>query len=142
MKFTAIFMKVPEGDVDGIFLGARTSTTGKWRYGVFYTGVPLAQAATSTAWMYGLHQTAESRTNLALVNTGEIDESPNLFRIELFDGDTGKNVYTLEELQVAAKEWKQIDSILAAYAPRSKERLRSHHKDKRVKSLPGLCHYQ
>jgi len=103
---------------EGIFLGARTSSqTAGGRYGLFYVGVPLEEMATDVAWLYGLQQNDENRTNLALVNTGIADNNPNAFRIELFGGDTGSKVSTIDDITVNAKGWKQIGAILAGNAP-------------------------
>ena len=71
----ALFVTVDGRDVSGLFVGARTSAPGGGgRYGLFYCGVPYGAAANTTAWLYGLQQNLETRTNLALVNTGEIDD--------------------------------------------------------------------
>ena len=61
--------------------------------------------ATTSAWVYGLQQNSETRTNLALVNAGLADGNPAIppdlrlpttFTIELFDGSTGKKVNTID----------------------------------------------
>jgi hypothetical protein len=83
--------------------------------------VPYGAAARTSAWLYGLQQNAENRTNLALINTGETDGKPDLFSIELFDGDTGNRVNIVEEIPINAKAWKQLDSILALYAPGTRQ---------------------
>jgi hypothetical protein len=113
----ALFATVEGGDVAGIVLGARTSSAGGGgRYGLFYLAVPYGSASSSTSWVYGLQQTVETRSNLALVNTGEVDGQPDSFLIELFDGNTGFRVSTFE-ISVAARHWLQIGTILATYAP-------------------------
>lgn len=101
-------------DAQGVYLSARTASPGGGgQYGLFYPAVPCGQTASQTAWLYGLQQNAENRSNLALVNTGEADNSPNVFRIELFDGERGEKVQTLEGVTVAAKRWVQISGILS-----------------------------
>ena len=50
------------------------------------TRCPMALASTESAWIYGLQQNAENRSNLALVNTGEIDDSTSTFEITIYDG--------------------------------------------------------
>jgi hypothetical protein len=109
---------VTSGDLSGIALAARTSAPGAagGRYGVFYQAVPSGTASTTSAWVYGLQQTAETRSNLALVNTGETDDSADVFRIELFDGATGRLAGAFETT-LDSKGWKQIGTILARYAP-------------------------
>ena len=41
------------------------------------------------AWVDGLQQNQENRSNLALVNTGEVDGSASVFHLEIYDGETG-----------------------------------------------------
>ncbi len=98
----------------GIFFGIRTSReSGGGRYGVFYRAVPWGLSPASDVWLYDLHQDSENRTNLALVNTGENGGDTNTFRIDVFDGDTGRQVNTIDGISVAALEWRQIGNILA-----------------------------
>ena len=112
----ALFAKVNGGDVGGVFLGARTSTPGGGgRFGLFYTAVPNGAASTNSAWLYGLQQNAENRTNLALINTGEEDGNADLFTIDLFNGDTGQKVNTIQ-VTLNAKSWQQFGTILSTYA--------------------------
>lgn len=97
----AMFAEVTSGDLDGISLAARTSAVGGGggRYGLFYGAVPNGLASTTSAWIYALQQSAETRSNLALVNTGETDGSADVFRIELFDGETGMKANTFVPLK-------------------------------------------
>lgn len=114
----ALFATVVGGDANGIFLGARTSAPGGGgRYGLFYGATPYGMAATTSTWLYGLQQNSETRTNLALVNTGETNGGLDVFSIELFDGETGKRVNAIQGITLKGKGWMQIGSILAQYAP-------------------------
>jgi hypothetical protein len=114
----ALFATVSSGDMSGIVLGARTSTPGGGgQYGLFYNGVPYGGASTSSAWLYGLQQNTETRSNLALVNTGETDASADVFNIDIYNGTTGVKVITVDGTSVAARRWLQINAILAQYAP-------------------------
>ncbi|MCI0621163.1 MAG: hypothetical protein L0387_05740 [Acidobacteria bacterium] len=118
----ALFATVDAGDLTGIGLGARTSIPGGGgNYGVFYAPVPNGTSPKTSAWLYGLQQNAENRTNLALVNAGETDGNPDLFTIELFDGDTGNKVTVLEGIAINAKAWKQLGGILTDYAPGTRQ---------------------
>jgi hypothetical protein len=113
----ALFAKA-SGGFEGLFIGARTSTAGGGgRYGLFYAGVPSPAVSTASAWIFGLQQNAETRSNLALINTGEVDASPNTFNIELFDGSTGRKVSTIEGVSLKAKGWTQLVTVLAQHAP-------------------------
>jgi hypothetical protein len=114
----ALFVTDDRRDVSGIFVGARTSSQGDGgRYGLFYTGIPFGRAAKSSAWIYGLQQNMENRSNLAIVNTGEADSSTDVFNIDIFDGENGELVHTLTGISVAARHFLQVSMILDHYAP-------------------------
>jgi hypothetical protein len=74
-------------------------------------------ASVSTAWVFGLQQNSTNRSNLAVVNTGEADESADVLRIELFDGSTGLRLDTIEGVNVKARGFVQFSSILWSYSP-------------------------
>jgi hypothetical protein len=114
----ALFVSVSTGDLSGITVAARTSAEGgRGRYGVFYTAVPEGEASTSEAWLFGLQQNDQNRSNLALINTGESDANLDTFRIELFDGITEFKVNTVEGIILNARQWYQVGTILSRYAP-------------------------
>ena len=111
------------GDLSGIVIGARVvapadaQDPGQGQYGVFYTAVPQGQGFTGSAWVDGLQQNEENRSNLALVNTGEVDDQDIVFEIDVYDGETAtlsKTVSMDEEdkLVVPAKGFRQIDQVL------------------------------
>jgi hypothetical protein len=68
------------------------------------------------AWLYGLQQDSQNRTNLALVNTGEVDNSSDVLGIDIYNGTTKLKVSSLQ-MTVGARQWVQIGTILAQYAP-------------------------
>ena len=109
----AVFATVDEGDMRGIVIGARTGAPdGRGgQYSLFYNGVPYGSASTESAWVYGLQQNAENRSNLALVNTGEINGSSSTFEITVYDGigDTKPRTFTRT---VDARRWHQVNGIL------------------------------
>ncbi len=111
------------GDLSGVVIGARvvaqadTQDPSKGQYGVFYTAVPRGQGFTGSAWVDGLQQNEENRSNLALINTGEVDDQDIVFEIDIYDGETAtlsKTVTMGEEdkLVVPAKGFKQINQVL------------------------------
>ncbi len=116
----SLFATVAGGDVGGLFLGARTSNPGGGgRYGLFYAARPFGAAVTTEAWLYGLQQNPENRTNVALISTGEVDSNPITLRVEIFDGGSGAKVATIEgdpTTTVARRGFKQIGAILSQYA--------------------------
>ena len=114
----ALLISVATGDLSGISVEARTSAAGGGgRYGLYYTALPEGTTTTNTAWLYGLQQNGENRTNLALINTGETDPSVDTFRIELFNGDTGAKVATVDSITLGSNRWVQMGMILSQYAP-------------------------
>jgi hypothetical protein len=114
----AVLVSTDTGDLSGIALSARVSASGgEGRYGLYYTAPAEGTTVISEAWLYGLQQNSENRTNLALVNTGEIDTGVNCFQIELYDGSTGQKVKTLDSITLGAGKWTQLNTILAASAP-------------------------
>ena len=85
-----LFVTAEEGDLSGIVVGARTSSQGGGgQYGVFYNAVPEGEGFVREAWVEGLQQNEENRSNLALVNTGEVNDSPSVFHLEIYNGETG-----------------------------------------------------
>ena len=124
----ALFATVKSGDMSGVVIGARTSSSdGRGgRYGVFYNAVPDGAAFTGSVWIDALQQNEENRSNLALVNTGEVDDSPSVFELDIYDGETGMLVETItmdnvrpedaKGVRLAARRWHQFNGILSKYA--------------------------
>ena len=115
----ALFATVESGDMSGIVIGARTSSSdgGGGQYGLFYPAVPDGAAFTTSAWVDGLQQDGENRSNLAMVNTAEIDSTDSVFDLDIYDGETGKLVRTVKTEPLPARRWHQINRILADHAP-------------------------
>ena len=115
----ALFARVASGDMSGIVIGARTSSSdGRGgHYGVFYHAVPYGEAFREEAWVDGLRQDGENRSNLALVNTGEVDDRPSVFQLDIYDGMTGMLANTVTGLTVPPRGWRQINAVLGKFAP-------------------------
>jgi hypothetical protein len=104
------------GDLRGIAVGARTSIAGGGgRFGLFSEAVPSGSDATERAWIYGLQQNADNRTNLAIVNTG-VAGGADTFRLDLFDGTTGRSVVPSSTLTVPPGGFVQLNAVLGAFA--------------------------
>ena len=117
-----LFVVAENGDMSGIVIGARTgSQGGGGSYSVFYNAVPEGEAFTEEAWVDGLQQNEENRSNLALVNTGEVDGSPSVFHLEIYDGETGLLAETVVTKPIPARGWHQINGILGSYAPETRQ---------------------
>ena len=111
----ALFATPSEGDLSGIVIGARTGSPDRrgGQYSLFYNGVPYGSASVESAWIYGLQQNADNRSNLALVNTGEIDESPITLDITIYDG-SGELEPSMKSVTLKPRRWIQENGILGA----------------------------
>ena len=117
-----LFVEADGGDLSGIVIGARTgSEGGGGSYSVFYNAVPDGEAFSQEAWVEGLQQNRENRSNLALVSTGEVNDSPTVFHLEIYDGETGMLVETVVTKPIPARRWHQINGILGSYAPETRQ---------------------
>ena len=91
-------------------IGARTgSPGGGGQYKVFYNAAPYGAAFDQEAWIDALQQNRENRSNLALVNTGEVDDSDSVFELEIFDGEAGQPANTVTGIRVPARGWHQVN---------------------------------
>ena len=118
----SLFVVAEGGDMSGIVIGARTgSQGGGGQYSVFYNAVPFGEAFSQVAWVEGLQQNQENRSNLALVNTGEVDDSESVFHLEIYDGETGMLAETVVTKPIPARRWHQINGILGSYAPETRQ---------------------
>ena len=63
-----LFATAAERNMSGIVIEARTRSPDKrgGQYSLFYNGVPYGSASIESAWIYGLQQNEENRSNLAL----------------------------------------------------------------------------
>ena len=111
----ALFATPAEGDMSGIVIGARTGSPDKrgGQYSLFYNGVPFGSASIENAWIYGLQQNAENRSNLALVNTGEIDDSSSTFEITIYDG-SGESRPRTKTVTLGPRRWRQENRVLGS----------------------------
>ncbi|MCI4355127.1 MAG: PKD domain-containing protein, partial [Thermoplasmata archaeon] len=97
------------------FAGARTSApaSGGGEYGVFYRALLIGENAPTEAWVFGLQQNAANRSNLAVVNYGNV--GPITYRLDVYDGDTGKLAGSSPTQNLAAGGWFQFSPVLPAY---------------------------
>ena len=117
-----LFAEAKDGDMRGIVIGARTgSKGGGGTYSVFYNAVPEGEGFSREAWVEGLQQNEENRSNLALVNTGNVDDSESIFHLEIYNGETGMLEETVVTKPIPARGWHQIDGILLRAGPETKQ---------------------
>ena len=109
----ALFATAAGGDMSGIVIGARTGAPDRrgGQYSLFYNAVPYGSASIESAWIYGLQQNEENRSNLALVNTGEIDNSSSSFEITIYDGSGAIRPRT-RSVVLGPRRWTQENGIL------------------------------
>jgi hypothetical protein len=98
------------------FAGARTSAPagGRGQYGLFYRAMLFGETVPSEAWVFGLQQNATSRSNLAVVNIGNFS-GPVTYRLDVYDGDTGRLAGSSPTQSLPAGGWFQLSSVLASY---------------------------
>ena len=72
---------------------------------------PSEKAATNTSWIYNLQQDQETRSNVAIVNTGENSPDTDVFSIEIFDGQTGLLANAIDGVSVGARDRISIGCI-------------------------------
>ncbi len=116
-----LFVSAIDGNCQQVFLGARISTKGLQRhYGVYYPAIPAEQFFPGTAWIFGLQQDEENRSNFALVNTGTTDATADVFDLTIHN-EVGAVSNTVTGITVSAGGWLQLNSMLANYAPQVKQ---------------------
>jgi PKD repeat protein len=101
------------------FAGARTKSPGEPQgsYGVYYSGLGAGQAAPSEAWVFGLRQDGDSRTNVAIVHA-EPGGAPLTLQAEIFDGETGASAGRTGSVSLAPGQWFQWNQILGSFGLR------------------------
>ena len=73
--------------------------------------MPVGTEFSTEAWLYGLQQDSEDRTNLGLLTTSSVNDEANVYDIDIYDGATGLKVTTLSQ-EVPANQWVQMGMIL------------------------------
>ena len=96
--------------------GARTGAPapGGGQYGLFYTSMAGSESAFD-AWVYGLQQNSQVRSNLAIVNAGLFNE-PIVVRLEVYNGATGQKVSERTIGPLAPGQWRQENGVLGSVA--------------------------
>ena len=97
------------------FVGARTAApaAGGGGYGLFYMVTGTHETAWTNTWIFGLEQNATSRSNLAVVSVG--DGGPITYRLDVYDGDTGKLAGSSAVRNLAPGGWFQFSPVLAPF---------------------------
>jgi hypothetical protein len=115
----AVFLSDTGGDDGPLLAAARVSSPGAGgRLGLFELAAPRGAAAGDDAWLYGLRQDAENRTNVAFVSTGDGDGSTDVFDADVYDGDSGLLVRSVAGVAaVPPRGYAQIDAFLSHVAP-------------------------
>ena len=104
------------GGLAWLFVGARTGApaAGGGQYGLFYRATQVAEAASGEAWVFGLQQNATNRSNLAVVNFGNINVTDS-YRVDVYDGDTGKLAGSPPVRDLPVGGWYQFSPVLASF---------------------------
>jgi hypothetical protein len=83
-------------------------------YGLSYPAVAASARAKGEAWVYGLRQDADVRSNLAIADARAGSGETVTYVVDVFDADTGSTtpVQTLTR-PLTGGDWTQINGILA-----------------------------
>ncbi|HEV8266669.1 MAG TPA: hypothetical protein VGR00_00490 [Thermoanaerobaculia bacterium] len=85
-------------------------------FGVAYPAVGPSSRAVREAFVYGLRQDADVRSNLAIVDARFGLSSPLDYTVDVYDADTGSaKPAGTRIVPLTGGDWIQLDSILAAY---------------------------
>ncbi len=98
------------------FAGTRTATAGSSeRYGLFYVGIGVDQTASSEAWLFGLQQDGQTRSNIAFVNAD--DRAPITVEYAVFAGTTGATQAPVGRgtVVLGPGAWAQKNGVLADF---------------------------
>jgi hypothetical protein len=87
---------------------------GPGEYGLSYPSLFPGHAATADSWVFGLQQNDRNRSNLAVVNFGDVGGALSL-RIDVYDGGTGQLAGSTLVPPILAGAWKQIDAVLQPF---------------------------
>jgi hypothetical protein len=105
--------------VSGAVAIARTSNpnpdpTVGGTFGLAYPAVAASARATGEAWVYGLRQDADARTNLAIADARAGNAAGIPYVVDVFDADTGTTSPALTlNVTLAGGQWTQFNTILA-----------------------------
>jgi hypothetical protein len=89
--------------------------------------VPFSGSSTDEAWVYGLRQDSQSRSNLALVNVSPDyggpagpPPPPHTLGVDVFDGESGLLAGSVTvSLDSQHPDWVQINSLLTRFGIRN-----------------------
>ena len=107
-------LRAGTGTASSFAAGVRTftKTSAGGTFGQFYTGLTIADSATSLAWVDGLQQNAVQRSNLAVVNRGDAGDTITL-QITYY-GPDGSQAGSARTYTLAPGEWAQDNKPLLA----------------------------
>jgi N-acetylglucosamine-6-sulfatase len=107
-------VRASTGDASSFAAGARTfiGAHAGGTFGLFYTGVTMAESAVSIAFVQALQQNAAQRSNLAVVNRGDAGDTISL-RITYY-GPDGSQAGVADTKTLAPGEWAQFNQPLAS----------------------------
>jgi pseudomonalisin len=82
-------------------------------FGVAYPAVAASARAKAEAWVYGLRQDADARTNLAIADARAGDANGVTYVVDVFDADDAAAAPVTLTVTLAGGQWKQFDTVLA-----------------------------
>ena len=97
------------------FVGGKTYAPGDGgQYGLFYPATGVSEAVAGDTWIFGLQQSATSRSNVAVANVGDAADSISV-RFDVFDGERGSLAGSTGPYSLAPGAWYQVSGILVPF---------------------------
>jgi hypothetical protein len=85
------------------------------RAGLAYSGAPPEARQTGTAYLSGLRQNGQDRSNVAIQNAGDTSAGDVTLRLTVYSGDPGApSATTLPDVTLSPGGWQQFNSILVS----------------------------
>ncbi len=82
-------------------------------FGLAYPAVGSSARAKGEAWVYGLRQDADARTNLAIADARAGNAAGVEYTVDVFDADTGSTAPALtKKVTLTGGQWTQFNTIL------------------------------
>jgi hypothetical protein len=82
-------------------------------FGLAYAAAGAGARATTEAWVYGLRQDADARTNLAIADARSGSPAGVTYLVDVFDADTGSPTAVLTKtVTLTGGQWTQFNTVL------------------------------
>lgn len=113
----SLHVEVTGANAASTWVGARTSAPAgpAGQFGLFTPSAAPGAEGSAEAWIFGLRADAENRSNVAVVNTGDLDDGSITLSVQAYDGDAGGTPRgTPASVVLAPGQWQQLNGFLGS----------------------------